>query len=553
MSHVHVSSINSPSFPPRRTQVGTLLRSLLFIDFTQLSFVPGMRTSTVIMVDWILFGIGNANTTSFQLAALVVGLSDPNGSFTLRVRHMGYSWLSVVGVGTFLPSLVFGSTVGTLLTAVVVAFVAAYSPRLGSPALALLLKLSTALFAIQGAIYRNGVNAIGMNAVYRAFWGGFFSLLAALLPKVLGTRDAIRSDLFKLWYGFGKSLRHWKASWGTRRHTIYLPVPNVTLSMAKTTDRMQQPDVYGVSDMTTKLPASEQMAHEWLTEIVQHVDAVRAAILCLSNGYRLERARAREQGTSLCGEEDNEEEPTLDRSVHISLRSFSQGDQVLINRLFLSLSKLFEHVGHAFQFPWFVRYLPGGRKRTARRRQAFHDAVQEFQQMCRDVKRRGGGGLEQAESQTDTMLQWLPGLVQFLQTEVDASVKLAVEAEEWPPYSSPWTLSQRLSTALVPSKLPQLQPDPDGVIFIYTLRYALAFPVATLPELLLLDEQHSAHWFPMTVALIMGQNQAATYEKVMHRTIGTLCGIALGSALSPLFDYPGALIFLLGLCPPLPL
>ena len=512
-----------------------------------------MRTSTVIMVDWILFGIGNANTTSFQLAALVVGLSDPNGSFTLRVRHMGYSWLSVVGVGTFLPSLVFGSTVGTLLTAVVVAFVAAYSPRLGSPALALSLKLSTALFAIQGAIYRNGVNGIGMNAVYRAFWGGFFSLLAALLPEVLGTRDAIRSDLFKLWYGFGKSLRHWKASWGTRRHTIYLPVPNVTLSMAQTMDRMQRPDVYGVSDMTTKLPASEQMAHEWLTEIVQHADAVRAAILCLSNGYRLERARAREQGTSLCGEEDNEEEPTLDRSFHISLRSFSKGDQVLINRLFLSLSKLFEHVGHAFQFPWFVRYLPGGRKQTPRRRQAFHDAVQEFQQMCRDVKRRGGGGLEKAESQTDTMLQWLPGLVQFLQTEVDASVKLAVEAEEWPPYSSPWTLSQRLWMALVPSKLPQLQPDPDGVILIYALRYALAFTVATLPELLLLDEQHSAHWFPMTVALIMGQNQAATYEKVMHRTIGTLCGIALGSALSPLFDYPGALIFLLGLCPPHPL
>jgi hypothetical protein len=51
----------------------------------------------------------------------------------------------------------------------------------------------------------------------------------------------------------------------------------------------------------------------------------------------------------------------------------------------------------------------------------------------------------------------------------------------------------------------------------------------------------------MTVALIMYSEEGTTYKSVAHRTLGTLLGIGLGSALVPLFQFPVVLILLLGL------
>jgi hypothetical protein len=120
-----------------------------------------------------------------------------------------------------------------------------------------------------------------------------------------------------------------------------------------------------------------------------------------------------------------------------------------------------------------------------------------------------------------------------------------LDAQQWPRFSSISSLPRRICAAF-PAKPPKIHEDPGWAIKGYAIRFALAFTLATLPELLL-PRGSSGHWFPMTIALIMGPSYAVTYERVAHRTIGTLCGIGLGCAISPLFRFPTALILLLGL------
>ena len=201
-------------------------------------------------------------------------------------------------------------------------------------------------------------------------------------------------------------------------------------------------------------------------------------------------------------------------STTTSKTDTSQTDQVM-DDLFFALGKILGDVGFAFQFPWIVRYAPCLRKRVLQRKAEFHKAAAAFQPDIADSE------------ETGTMsFKWLPPLVKLLQSEVDATVQLALnmnDQSQWPPWSSVSSLSRRFA-AVIPRQWPSLQQDPGWAVRGYAVRFALAFSVAMLPDLLT-EPGSSGHWFPMTVAFLMGPTSAATFEKVVHRTIGTICGI----------------------------
>jgi Fusaric acid resistance protein-like len=190
-------------------------------------------------------------------------------------------------------------------------------------------------------------------------------------------------------------------------------------------------------------------------------------------------------------------------------------------------------LGFVFQFPWLIRYVPLVRMLMNQKQKRFHETTDWF-------LTAGNEGIDHS-----MMLGWLMPLVRLLQVEVDDSVQQVLDLKLWPKFSSIVTVPRRILFAF-PLKVPTLEKDPDWAIRGYAIRFAFAFTAATVVEILM-HKDASAHWFPMTVAFIMGPSGASTYEKVAHRTIGTLCGVALGIALSPVFAYPGVLILLLGL------
>jgi hypothetical protein len=114
----------------------------------------------------------------------------------------------------------------------------------------------------------------------------------------------------------------------------------------------------------------------------------------------------------------------------------------------------------------------------------------------------------------------------------------------WPRHSSIRSIPERVSSAF-PSKIKLSKEGERQIIQSYAIRFAFAFSVASIPDLFFDDV--SAHWFPMTVALIMGPSQSATLPKVGQRIMGTILGIGLGSLLSPLFRFSFLLIALMGL------
>lgn len=497
----------------REAQIRAHVTSLLTVNWCEIALTPGIRTSLIVILDWIIFGIGNANSTAFQLGALYVGLTDPNGNLGKRLRGMGLTLFFVVVVGTWLPCSQFDSVPGTIIGAICAAFLTGCSPLLDEPALSLAMKLATALFAIQGTVHRH-TNGYGgtFNAVIWTLFGGSCSLLASILPELFGNRDAIRTDLFKVWHGFGCALQHWKSRWGTSGHTDYAHVPYVTLSICS------------VLDLIENDKNEEPAAKDWLLKVVDSVDTIRMGSLCLTNGNEMIREWLNRR--KLLNESTINEKTCREH-------------EKMMDDLFLSLATIVRAIGYAFHFPWVVHQLPPCKAQIERKKDKFIQAAEKFQLAYSKNK-----DLTEA-SQAAINIKWLPSLVELLKATVDNAAGNALDNKRWPSWSSPSMIPNRIISA-VPRQVPKLSKDPDWVIRGYAVRFTTAYTIATVTALFM-PRGTSAHWFPMTVTLIMGPAQASTYEKVGQRTIGTLGGIALGSILSPLFQYPAALITLLGL------
>lgn len=133
------------------------LASLFEIDYTQLAFVPPvsektfcsidraiffssyrimatlqLRTALIMCIEMSLIGIGNNQSTAFRLGALYVGLTDPNGSFSLRLRYMGLALLTTTFFGAVLPGLTWQSPAALLVTSFFVALLTGLSAGIGT-------------------------------------------------------------------------------------------------------------------------------------------------------------------------------------------------------------------------------------------------------------------------------------------------------------------------------------------------------------------------------------------------------------------------------------
>lgn len=430
-----------------------------------------------------------------------MGLTDPNGNLSRRLHTMGMTLVVVVFMGALLPGLVWRYPWVNFVVAFVVAFATGLSPLLGSPSLFTATKLGTALFAINITVNQktNGYGGIKVSVGW-TFIGGAISLLAALLPEMIGTRDAVRTDLFKVYHGFGTSLQQWSATWGTGKQTSSAPVPFVTLSIAKMQDNIFCDDT------------EDPNARKWLLGIIGKADNIRAASQCLSNGYEMAKPYF--------------ESSAVDKHQEI-------------DDLFLALGCACRWIARHLEFPWALQHSPCLNQRL-------QDSVRDVGMAVSALKMRiKDPDLMLNNNQTKFMLFSLPVLADLLEIEVRDVANRVLDTKQWPSYSSTKTLPRRVAAAFPAMLCPIVDRDASWAIRGYAVRFAIAFSLASIPELVMPGT--SAHWFPMTVAFIMGPTYSATFRAVAHRTVGTLLGIALGSALIPLFDYPTVLIILLGL------
>jgi hypothetical protein len=66
-------------------------------------------------------------------------------------------------------------------------------------------------------------------------------LLAAVLPELLlDNWEAIHTDLFQVWHGFGSTVKQWRSHQDTLDHVAFVPVPSVIRSISRTTARIVQ-------------------------------------------------------------------------------------------------------------------------------------------------------------------------------------------------------------------------------------------------------------------------------------------------------------------------
>jgi hypothetical protein len=60
------------------------LRSVLAIDHTKINVVPALRTALILVAEMCIVGVNNNLSTAFRLGTIYVGMTEPNGSLTLR-------------------------------------------------------------------------------------------------------------------------------------------------------------------------------------------------------------------------------------------------------------------------------------------------------------------------------------------------------------------------------------------------------------------------------------------------------------------------------------
>lgn len=469
-------------------------RSLGDVDFTNIQVLPALRVSVSLMVTWKVLGLEDIDSSFFQLGCILVGIIDPQGSLGRRVHYMIIVLSSAIALGAFLPSVVWDSSVATLVTAFVLAFATGYSPIMGSAAIFMMFKLGSVMFAVNVGVNRsiNGFGDIATPILY-TFCGGLTSVLLALIPDMLGNREGMRSQLARVWFGFGMNLGRWNGNWATVAHQSTAPAPTITMSISKTRQIIE------------KDTADDPAAKEWLLKFVDSANTIRMASVCLSSGYELT-------------------EDCLNSTRREAVESLDKDD---VHKLFAVIGCACRRIAFSLQFPWLMRYIPFFRNRVENAKKLVADAAA-------NLKKSPQPGLA-----------WVPAIVDLLQTEVETVVDRVLDAKSWPPYASITILPRRIAAA-IPTKMRKPLPDPALVFRSFAFRFAVAFTLANVPGIYA-PRNSSSYWLPMTVALIMNPTEASTYQRVAHRTFGTLLGIGLASALFPLGDHNQAMIVVLGL------
>jgi hypothetical protein len=170
-------------------------------------------------------------------------------------------------------------------------------------------------------------------------------LLAAVLPELLQDNwEAIHTDLFQVWHGFGSTVKQWRSHQDTLDHVAFVPMPSVIRSISRTTARI-------VQDATL-----DATAKQWLLKVMEHAGTIRIASLCLSNGYRwvVPRHEWHARGNAA--------------TIH-------QQQHKVMDNFFLALGRTLADIGCAFQFPWMTRCFPCIRQRITRRTEPFYEVA----------------------------------------------------------------------------------------------------------------------------------------------------------------------------------
>ncbi len=498
----NVSSPRTTRTTKKKQRVPVLkayLRSVLSIDHTKINIVPAIRTALIMLVEMCIVGVNSNLSTAFRLGALYVGLTEPNGSLSLRLRFMGLTLVTVVVFGALLPGLTWSSSAATLVVTFFVALATGLSLSFESPALYQAMKLGMALFAINGGVNRttNGYGGLGYS-VFWTFVGGGISLAVSLLPEIIGNHDAIRCSLFNVWHGFGMDLRRWGKNWGTETHLKVKPVPTVTLS------------IEAMKSMFAGDGTDASKAKKWLLSVMDNADSIRVGSLCLSNVYKILRNDSCHKTESDKRDED-------------------------FDAFFVSVGRACSHIALALQFPWLIRYVPLLNKRARRAIKAVDETAISYDSAYYTQEGEIGDGF----------IRLLPSIVELVRSSIHSVSEPVLDGSSWPRYSSIRNLHRRIAAAF-----PSTRPRPNDIFSLavtsYALRLAITFTLATIPVVVMKGRANS-NWFPMTVALLMGPSSASTYEKVAHRLVGTFFGVGLGAAMTPLYNFQPALILLLGL------
>lgn len=475
-----------------KSRFQAFVRSLADIDYSSVQFISALRTAIIVILEWSILGIGNDTSATFQVACIFVGLSDPQGTFSTRLQFMGLTVLTTTLIGGLLPCLVWKSPAAVLISSFAVAFATGYAPTLGSPALFPAMKFGCVLFAVNCGINRNtdGYDDIGIATLF-TFMGGMSYLLVASIPEIIGNREGMRAQFFRVWFGFGMNLKRWNSNWATPTFFSRAPAPNTTMSIAKTREIID-------NDTT-----DDVIAKQWLSTVLERANTIRMACICLSNAYQLT-------------------EDCLNSTQRETVVLLDEDD---VKEIFSAVGYACRRIGFALLFPWTTRYVPYFRNQL-------HHAEQLVATAAANLKKSPVSGLG-----------WLPAIVDLQHSEVKSMIDTILEVKSWPPYVPIKFLPKRIALALPTIRIkPQ---DPDCIFRSYAFRFGIAFCLATLPALLI-PEDSPAYWFPMTVALIMNPTESSTYQRVAHRSLGTLFGIGLGAAMYPLLDYPEVVITLLG-------
>lgn len=141
---------------------------------------------------------------------------------------------------------------------------------------------------------------------------------------------------------------------------------------------------------------------------------------------------------------------------------------------------------------------------------------------------------------TEEGLETQVQLIKSIQSVMQEAAKSF--ADPWQRGNVPNILKEVSSIAKLPTH------SPRKAVWIYCARISVTYTLATIP--LFLDvgspQVQYSHWLPMTVSIISMPGLGSTIMRIIHRTAGTIAGIALGALCMALSRYQVVATILFG-------
>jgi len=189
-----------------KESIKTFTQSIFGLDHSLINLVPALRTGILLGIGAGIFYDDKKKMMPFVYGIFWVAVSDPSGSVALRVRFMGLTLISCLADITFI-TLTYKYPIARIATSFVLGLKTYFLAFGMGPFIAG--RLALMMYAIFGGVFLKTPPDPRFSTVFWFFAGGSFSLAVAILPDLVGTLDAIRTEIFKVWHGLGKGLNKW--------------------------------------------------------------------------------------------------------------------------------------------------------------------------------------------------------------------------------------------------------------------------------------------------------------------------------------------------------